>query len=197
MAAWASTAFVGRRRELELLEAEIREAVGGQGGTVLLAGDAGIGKTRLVAELGTRARAAGAEPLLGRCIDLVGAEVPYLPVAEALRPLLVRQDVRTLLGSAHELRWLLPGMVLGEEHPRRRSGSPPSQLGLLEELLALLGTVAAAEPVVLVLEDLHWADRSTLDLVAFLAHNLSEQRVLLVGPTAATSCRPTIGSAGS
>jgi DNA-binding NarL/FixJ family response regulator len=181
MAARASTAFVGRRRELERLEERMRQAASGWGGTVLLAGDAGIGKTRLVTELGARARAAGSEPLVGRCIDLVGAEVPYLPVAEAFRPLLVRQDVRTLLGSTRELQWLLPGMVLGEEHPRRRSGSPSSQLGLLEELLALLATVAAATSVVLVLEDLHWADRSTLDLVAFLAHNLSEQRVLLVG----------------
>ena len=181
MAAWANTALVGRLGELERLEEVVRQAAAGRGGTVLLAGDAGIGKTRLLTELGTRARAAGAQTLMGRCIDLVGAEVPYLPVVEAFRPLLGREDVRELLGSARELRWLLPGMVLGEEHPRRRGGSPRSQLGLLEELLALLGAVAATEPVVLVLEDLHWADRSTLDLVAFLAHNLGEQRALLVG----------------
>ena len=181
MAAWATTTFVGRLRELERLEEGIRKAAAGQGGTVLLAGDAGIGKTRLVTELGARARAAGAQTLVGRCIDLVGAEVPYLPVAEALRPLTAREDVRKLLGSARELRWLLPEMLLDEDHPRQRGGSPPSQLDLLEELLALLDTVAAAEPVFLVLEDLHWADRSTLGLVAFLAHNLSQQRVLLVG----------------
>ena len=108
MAAWATTTFVGRLRELERLEEGIRKAAAGQGGTVLLAGDAGIGKTRLVTELGARARAAGAQTLVGRCIDLVGAEVPYLPVAEALRPLVAREDVRKLLGSARELRWLLP-----------------------------------------------------------------------------------------
>jgi DNA-binding CsgD family transcriptional regulator/tetratricopeptide (TPR) repeat protein len=181
MAAWASTAFVGRLRELEWLEEGMRRAASGPGGTVLLAGDAGIGKTRLVAELSARARAAGAQPLMGRCIDLVGAEVPYLPVAEALRPLLTRQDIRRLLRSAPELRRLLPEMVLGEDHARPQGAPPRSQLGLLEELLALLAAVAAAAPVVLVLEDLHWADRSTLDLVAFLAHNLGEQRVLLVG----------------
>jgi predicted ATPase len=180
-AAWASAAFVGRVGELERLEEQIREAAAGRGGTTLLAGDAGIGKTRLVAELGARARAAGAQPLVGRCIDLVGAEVPYLPVAEAFRPLIAREDVRELLRSAGELQSLLPEMVLGEEYARRRAGAPRSQLGLLEELLTLLGAVAVAAPVVLVLEDLHWADRSTLDLVAFLAHNLSEQRVLLLG----------------
>ena len=197
MAAWATTALVGRRRELELLEADIREAVAGQGGTVLLAGDAGIGKTRLVTELGARARAAGAQTLVGRCIDLVGAEVPYLPVAEAIRPLLAREDVRELLGSTHELRWLMPEVVLGKERPRPSGNPPRSQLGLLEELLALLDTAAAAEPVVLVLEDLHWADRSTLDLIAFLAHNIGEHRCCWSGPTAATDCRPSIGSAGS
>jgi DNA-binding CsgD family transcriptional regulator/tetratricopeptide (TPR) repeat protein len=181
MAAWANTAFVGRLRELERLEEAMRQATAGRGGTILLAGDAGIGKTRLVSELAARARAAGAQPLVGRCIDLVGAEVPYLPVAEAVRPLLAREDVRTLLGSARELQRLLPKATLGEEHSRPRGGPPRSQLGLLEELLTLLDTAAAAAPVVLVLEDLHWADRSTLDLVAFLAHNLGEQRVLLLG----------------
>jgi DNA-binding CsgD family transcriptional regulator/tetratricopeptide (TPR) repeat protein len=181
MAAWATTAFVGRLGELERLEEGMRQAAAGQGGTVLLAGDAGIGKTRLVTELGARARAAGAQTLVGRCIDLVGAEVPYLPVAEAIRPLTAREDVRKLLGSAHELRWLLPEVVMGEERPRPNGDPPRSQLGLLEELLGLLDTITAAEPVLLVLEDLHWADRSTLDLVALLAHNLGGRRVLLVG----------------
>ncbi len=180
MTAWPSGAFVGRLGELERLEEGVRQAAAGRGGTILLAGDAGMGKTRLVSELGVRARAAGAQPLLGRCIDLVGAEVPYLPVAEAVRPLLAREDVRGLLRSARELRWLLPEAVVGEEHTRR-DGPARSQLGLLEELLALLEAVAAAAPVVLILEDLHWADRSTLDLVAFLARNLGEQRMLLLG----------------
>jgi DNA-binding NarL/FixJ family response regulator/tetratricopeptide (TPR) repeat protein len=181
MAAWVNTALVGRLPELERLEEQCRQAAAGRGGTVLVAGDAGIGKTRLVTELVARAPAAGAQPLVGRCIDLVGAEVPYLPVAEALRPLTAREDVRELLGSARELRWLLPGTVLGQEPTRQRDGAPRSQLGLLEELLALLDTAAAAQPVVLVLEDLHWADRSTLDLVALLAHNLGGRRVLLLG----------------
>ena len=60
---------------------------------------------------------------MGRCIDLVGAEVPYLPVAEAIRPLMAREDARELLVSARELWWLLPGTALAEEHSRRR-GDP-------------------------------------------------------------------------
>ena len=111
-------------------------------------GEAGIGKTRLASELARRARGAGFEVLLGRSIDLVGTELPYQPFAEALRP-------------------------LGEpwQAARRAAGS---QLRVFEETLALLTGRAAAAPVLLVLEDLHWADTSTLDLVVFLAHNLDE-----------------------
>jgi DNA-binding CsgD family transcriptional regulator/tetratricopeptide (TPR) repeat protein len=151
----ASEAFVGRARELEELERMLAAAQAGSGTTVLLAGDAGIGKTRLAAELASRAREAGFEVLLGRSIDLVGTELPYQPFAEAMRP-------------------------LGE--PWRVDGQAPgSQLRVFEETLALLTKRGASAPVLLVLEDLHWADTSTLDLVVFLAHNLDDRPVLLVG----------------
>ena len=122
--------------------------------TVLVAGEAGIGKTRLAAELARRARGAGFAVLLGRSIDLVGTELPYQPFAEALRP-------------------------LGE--PWRVDGTTPgSQLLVFEKTLALLTEHAASAPVLLVIEDLHWADTSTLDLVVFLAHHLDGRPVLLL-----------------
>ena len=116
---------------------------------MLLAGEAGIGKTRLASELATRAREAGFEVLLGRSLDLVGTELAFQPLAEALRP----------LGGF---------------------GPGGSQRGVFEATLALLSERAAAVPVLLVLEDLHWADASTLDLVVYLAHNLDARRVLLL-----------------
>ncbi len=116
-------------------------------------GEAGIGKTRLASELARRAGDAGFEVLLGRSIDLVGTELPYQPFVEALRPL---RDPRQ------------PGQTAG------------SQLRVFEETLALLTERTAAAPVLLVLEDLHWADTSTLDLVVFLAHNLDDRPVLLL-----------------
>ena len=126
----------------------------GNGATVLVAGEAGIGKTRLASELAGRARDAGFEVLLGRSIDLVGTELPYQPFLEALRP-------------------------LGE--PWRADGQTPgSQLRVFEDTLALLTDRAAFTPVLVVLEDLHWADTSTLDLLVFLAHNLVDQQVLLL-----------------
>ena len=155
MVARASEVFVGRARELAELERALDAARAGSGATVLVAGEAGIGKTRLAAELARRARDAGFEVLLGRSIDLVGTELPYQPFVEALRP-------------------------LGEPCARSTGGRPARSCSVFEETLALLTDRAAAAPVLLVLEDLHWADTSTLDLVVFLAHNLDDRRVLLL-----------------
>jgi hypothetical protein len=147
-------AFVGRAGELGELERALDAARAGGGATVLVAGEAGIGKTRLASELAARARDAGFEVLLGRSIDLVGTELPYQPFVEALQPLA-------------ELR-RVDGQVAG------------SQRRVFEKALALLTDRAAARPALLVLEDLHWADTSSLDLVVFLAHNLDGRRVLLL-----------------
>jgi DNA-binding CsgD family transcriptional regulator/tetratricopeptide (TPR) repeat protein len=149
MEARPAAPFVGRARELRELESALEAAEAGSGATILVAGEAGIGKTRLASELATRASAAGLVVLLGRSIDLVGTELPYRPFVEALRP-------------------------LGEF---RQVGS---QLRLFEETLALLSDRAVAAPVLLVLEDLHWADTSTLDLLVFLAHNVDDRRLLLL-----------------
>ena len=154
MVAGADGVFVGRARELAELGRALASARAGSGATVLVAGEAGIGKSRLTAELGKRAREAGFEVLLGHSIDLVGTELPYQPFVEALRP---------LRGA-----W-----------PRDRR-TPGSRLGAFAQTLELLTDRAAETPVLLVLEDLHWADVSTLDLVVFLAHNLDDQAVLLL-----------------
>jgi DNA-binding CsgD family transcriptional regulator/tetratricopeptide (TPR) repeat protein len=154
MEAPASEVFVGRERELGQLGRTLDAARAGSGTTVLVAGEAGIGKTRLASELAARARDAGFEVLLGRSIDLVGTELPFQPLVEALRPL--------------------------DAFPRVDAQAAGSQLRVFQETLALLFARAAAAPLLLVLEDLHWADTSTLDLVVFLAHNLDDRRVLLL-----------------
>jgi DNA-binding CsgD family transcriptional regulator/tetratricopeptide (TPR) repeat protein len=150
----ASEVFVGRARELGELERALDAARAGSGATVLVAGEAGIGKTRLASELARRARDAGFDVLLGRSIDLVGTELPYQPFVEALHP----------LGEPREVDEPTAG----------------SQLHVFENTLALLTDRAAAAPVLLVLEDLHWADTSTLDLTVFLAHNLDSRPILLL-----------------
>jgi DNA-binding CsgD family transcriptional regulator/tetratricopeptide (TPR) repeat protein len=147
-----SGVFVGRERELASVVQRLDHAVASRGATVLVTGDAGIGKTRLAGEIASRAGAKGFEVLVGRSIDVVGVELPFQPFVDALRP-------------------------LGNPFRERVQGS---QLQVFESALAMLSERASITPVLVVLEDLHWADASTLDLVVFLAHNIGDVRAVLV-----------------
>jgi DNA-binding CsgD family transcriptional regulator len=161
--------FTGRRPELARLAEAYTAATAGHGGVVLVSGEAGIGKSRLAAEAADRARAAGAGVLCGRCVDLIGAGLPYLPLVDALRPLARDGMLRELVE--------LP-RLMSKADPILRE--PGSQLRLFEEVLAVLDRLARDAPVVLVLEDLHWADRSTLALVAFLGPAVRQRRILVL-----------------
>jgi tetratricopeptide (TPR) repeat protein len=177
----SSPAFVGRLEELQVLEAARRRAADGEPAVVLVGGEAGVGKTRLVAELTTRCTSDGTRVLSGGCVPVGEGTLPYAPIVEALRALLVDLDasaVRELVGpSWSELARLLP--ALGELD---RTGAPEqvAQARLFELLLGLLGRLGEQAPLVLVVEDLHWADQSTRNLLAFLVRNLRRERVLVV-----------------
>jgi predicted ATPase len=177
----ASPSFVGRVEELETLEAARRRAADGEPAVVLVGGEAGIGKTRLVAELTARCTGDGMRVLIGGCVPVGDGALPYAPIVEVLRTLLADLSVATvrdLIGPAWpELARLLP--ALGEPDHTVLSGQA-AQTRLFELLLGLLGRLAEQAPLVLVVEDLHWADSSTRDLLAFLARNLRRERVLLV-----------------
>jgi DNA-binding SARP family transcriptional activator len=180
--------IVGRAAELERLDQALAAACAGHGTTALIAGPAGIGKTRVAAEIARRARGLGATVLTGRSIDVVGAALPYLPLIEALRPL---RDTSALDGLP-ELARLLPG-----------AGAPPpvgpghdageAQLRLFSSVLTVLDRLAGDGPVVLVLEDLQWADGSTLDLIAFLARAVQGSRILLLGTSRHEAVKPDEG----
>ncbi len=177
--------FVGRAGELARLEAALDAAASGAGASVFVAGRAGLGKTRLTAELAARASARGATVLSGRCIQLVGTGVSYLPLVDALRPLGGSPALAGIAPKLRELPRLVPDLANGD------AGAPAaSRLALFEEVLAVLGHLGAAEPVLLVLEDLQWADESTLDLVAFLGHAIQQRRVLLVATYRSDEVRP-------
>jgi DNA-binding CsgD family transcriptional regulator len=176
----ASPTLVGRVEELRLLEAARGRAADGAPAVVLVGGEAGVGKTRLVAELISCCAADGTRVLVGGCVPVGGDGLPYAPIVEALRPLpeeLGVDAVRELAGlSWRELARLLPG--LGEP-----DASPPGQAAqarLFELLLGLLTRLSEQTPVAVVVEDLHWADQSTRDLLAFLVRNLRQNRVLVV-----------------
>jgi ATP/maltotriose-dependent transcriptional regulator MalT len=148
---------------------------------VLLGGESGVGKTRLVREFERRASDAGALVLRGEAVEEADGELPYAPVIGALRPL-VRARHPSLKGlgrgSRAQLAAMLPG--LDEEAATSDGNDPSAQVRLFEALLELLECLGEDEPVALVLEDLHWADRSTRTFVDFLARSLRRERVVLV-----------------
>jgi tetratricopeptide (TPR) repeat protein len=160
---------VGRATELAAVRAVLQATAAGSPTVVLLGGDAGVGKTAFARTTLRLAGSMGFELLTGACLS-VEAGVPFAPVVEAVRPLLT--DAPERLGpSAATLVRLLPGA--GPE-----SGMPPGQV--LELLLAALGQLAATAPVLLVLEDMHWADTSTRELALHLARNLRGPVCLLL-----------------
>jgi DNA-binding CsgD family transcriptional regulator/tetratricopeptide (TPR) repeat protein len=151
---------------------------------VMVGGEAGVGKTRLVDELGGLARRRKVRVLVGGCVPLGGEGVPFAPVTAALRGLVGELDaaeVAVVAGPAREeLRRLLPDVAWGGEPTADGGPSGAAPGRLFELLMGVVERLAGTAPLVLILEDLHWADRSTRDLVAYLAGYLRSGRVMVV-----------------
>ena len=180
----SSPIVIGRADELARLEAALDRATGGTSSAVLVAGEAGVGKTRLVAEFAERAGRAGASILQGGCILVGDGALPYAPVAEALRGLVRRTagpDLDVAFGPGRaELARLVPDLGPATEDSTSGLAIGSAQGRLFELLLGVLERLAAKGPVVFVVEDLQWSDRSTRDLLGFLVRNLRHAPVLLV-----------------
>jgi len=170
--------MVGRDGELGRLLTLLDDAEAGRSVVALVSGDAGVGKTRLISEVTRLAAARGFTVLSGQCAEL-GDSVPYLPLADALRGAAQSTGVRDALSSRPALGRLLPEGGDGPIADSDRSGLARQQM--FGGVLGLLAELAAAAPVLLVLEDLHWADTSTRDLVTFLSRMLHRERVALIG----------------
>ena len=173
----SSSRLIGRAPELAELEAALADAERGRPSMVFLAGESGVGKSRLLAELEHKAVEGGALVLTGDCVDLGESELPYVPLVAALRPLARSGDPALTEPVRAAVAPLLPGLApaTGE------SGEDRDQARLFEGLLLLLDALGAERPVLLVIEDLHWADRSTRAALAFLARSLVAERVLVIG----------------
>ena len=170
--------MVGRDDELGRLLTLLDDAEAGRSVAALVSGDAGVGKSRLVTEVTRLAEGRGFTVLSGQCAEL-GDSVPYLPLADALRGAAQSTGVRDALSSRPALGRLLPEGGDGQLADEDRSGLARQQM--FGGVLGLLTELAAAAPVLLVLEDLHWADASTRDLLTFLSRMLHRERVALIG----------------
>ncbi len=175
--------MVGRDAQLAALEAHVTAATGGHGRIVFVAGDAGIGKTRLIRELLAR-QAGRVEVLVGQCY-LEDPAVPFGPIVDALRGELQRAGRDAFVARAgpwvRDLAMLLPELEIEE-----RAGAPPvdAQFGkrrLFEALRHMLQPQDGAAPRIVLLEDLHWADQTTQELIYYLARDIAGRRLVLLG----------------
>ena len=180
----SSPRFIGRDSELAALDDALARAENGEGAVVLLAGESGIGKSRLIAEFSDRARARGATVLVGECLQLTEGELPYAGIIAALRGLL-RGGAGDELKSAQDaererLEALLHDLGSGAGGQPETTPASVAQARLFERLLDTISALARRAPTVLIVEDLHWADRSTGDFVSFLVRNARRERLLLL-----------------
>jgi class 3 adenylate cyclase len=175
-----SPVLIRREEQLAALEDALLEARRGRGRLVVVAGEAGIGKTRLSNELVSQARRLGSTVLAGGCSEAELA-LPYLPFVEAIGNYLAAADLahlRAQLGTTgRELSQLFPQFGDGVE----QSGDPAqAKLRLFEAIQALLAIPAAERSLLLVVEDVHWADDSTRHLLDHIARRLPAMRALVL-----------------
>src|SRR5215831_16637407 len=173
-----SSKLVGRAVEFGRLARVLDQAAAEEPLVALVSGDAGMGKTRLVAELATVAAARGFIVLSGRCAEL-GDSVPYLPLDDALHSAAATTPA---LADAIATRPVL-GLLLPDRGATQMAGGEApgmAQQQLFGAVLGMLAELAGKAPVLLVLEDMHWADRSTRDLLTFLSRVLHRERVAVI-----------------
>ena len=178
--------FVGRQREMAELTAVLDDAISGRGSIVMLAGEPGIGKTRTAQELASYAEEKGCQVLWGWCYEREGAP-PYWPWVQSVLTYLAGGDpgqIRSQMGPGAadiaevipEIRGKLPDL-----------DAPPTldpyqaRFRLFDSFANFFKNAAQTQPMMLVLDDLHWADKPSLLLLEFLAKQLADSRLLVVG----------------
>jgi DNA-binding CsgD family transcriptional regulator/tetratricopeptide (TPR) repeat protein len=191
----SSPIFIGRTDELARLRAAIEIAGQGRSTKFVLSGEAGVGKTRLTSELADLARRDGALVLSGGCVDVGDGGIAFGPIVEALRTWArgtPADELDRIAGAGRaSLARLIPDLRSDDGQARAEAAADAASAAgaldvgsaqgtLFEHILALLERLAERSPVLLVIEDLHWSDRSTRDLLAFLVRNLRDTGVVLL-----------------
>ncbi len=183
----ATGIFVGRRQEMERLRAALERALSGHGGLVMLVGEPGIGKTRAAQELETYACLRNAQVVWGSCHEEQGAPAlwPWIQVLRACARESERDRLRAEMGSAgpviaelaSDVRERLPDLPAAQ----RLDDPDAARFRLFDAVASYLVTASRTQPLVVILDDLHGADRATLQLLEFVARSMSGSRLLLVG----------------
>ncbi|MFQ6028614.1 MAG: AAA family ATPase, partial [Dehalococcoidia bacterium] len=178
--------FVGRESELGQLHAAFDNATSGEGSLLMVMGEPGIGKTTLCEQLSTYVTLRGGRALVGHCYEEGSLSLPYLPFVEAMRSYVISRetdDLKRELGSgAMDVAHIVSEVRdrVGTE-PRAPGDPEQDRYRLLHAVTEFLRNAAAVQPLLIVLEDLHDADRGTLDLLLHLARNLGGAMLLVVG----------------
>jgi len=182
----AAGVFVGREPEIQVLRSALQDALSGHGRLVLLVGEPGSGKTRTAEQLNTYARMRNAEVLLGRCYEGEGAPA-FWPWVQLMRPCVLERDSATLQSLLGQGAAAVAQVVseVSERLPRldRLTDLDPEQarFRLFDSITTFFKNAARTRPLVLILDDLHWADRPSLRLLEFLAREIKDARILIVG----------------
>ena len=184
----SSSGFVGRQREMGELRTLLEEAITGRGRIVMLVGEPGIGKSRTAQELAYHAELLGARVLWGWCFEEDGAP-PYWPWVQPIKSYVKESDQGQLQsqmgsGGAAVIAEVVPEIrdyILGLELPPIVDSPEQARFRLFDAVATFLENAAVESPIVLVLDDLHWADTSSLLMLQFVARQISDSRLLIVG----------------
>jgi predicted ATPase len=177
--------FVGRKREMQELRSALADAISGHGRLVMVAGEPGIGKTRIAQELSAYAEKSGVQVLCGWCSEQAGAP-PYWPWILSLRGYIQQRDAEALrveMGAGavniaetiHEVHVKFPDL----KTPPTLDRPEQARFRLFDSMTTFLKNAAQSHPIVLILDDLHWCDEPSLLLLQFLARQLGESRLLV------------------
>jgi ATP/maltotriose-dependent transcriptional regulator MalT len=178
--------FVGRQQEMVQLKAALDEALAGQGRVAMIAGEPGIGKTRTAQQLAAYAEERGAQVLWGRCYEDEGAP-SFWPWVQSLRSYVRRADAKQLIAEmgpgAADVSEIVAEVSdkVPDLNPPRALEPEAARFRLFDSITTFLKNAAQSQPLMLVLDDLHWADRPSLLLLQFLALEISASRLLVVG----------------
>lgn len=175
-----SPSFIGRAQELGRLSELLERVEQGRRAVALVGGDAGVGKTRLLTELAERARGRGIRVLVGSCMETGDVGLPYVPFLDAFHGLGASLEDAELVAKLVTAVPSLGRLIPTDGKPSAPMKDDFEQVELFGGVLSLLSRLAEVTPLLVVIEDIHWADRSTRDLLTFLVRSLRAERVALV-----------------